>query len=342
MRFFNIDVHVSVIKDIETIFRSFGHKIDSLSLSSHSWVFGEEAKRPEIITSDNWKMIDDDMVDRFYDFYKGKLDDYDGFVVTYPPVFSKLYERFNKPIIVVCATRYEFPYTNDVDKWKDFNAYLENNKNIILVSNNLFDKKYTELFVNREVKLIESLCSYTNFNYAPTKKESVLYSKVHTPPVEGLVNKSMLGRVSWQELFSYRSIVHMPYNASTMSIFEQYYANVPIIFPSIDLASKLLRQNVPIFSEISFRQILSLRPDSLFNNKKDINDYKNIDNVIEWIKLSDFYRFPHITYFDSFEELKYRINEDYSFLSLEMKDYNLSRQSQIYQDWREILDGLKS
>ena len=36
--------------------------------------------------------------------------DYDGFVVTHSPVLCRLFERFNKPIILVNSCRYDQPY----------------------------------------------------------------------------------------------------------------------------------------------------------------------------------------------------------------------------------------
>ena len=61
MKFFNIDLHISVVEDIKTIFSSFNHTIDCFSLSSHDWVFNRTPTRPSIITPENWKNIDDEM-----------------------------------------------------------------------------------------------------------------------------------------------------------------------------------------------------------------------------------------------------------------------------------------
>jgi hypothetical protein len=177
MKFFNIDLHVSVIEDIKTIFSNFNHTIDCFSLSSHDWVFNRTPTRPSVITPENWTNIDDEMCERFYQHYKDILNKYDGFVVTHTPVFAKLYEKFNKPIIVIASTRYEYPYTFNKEKWASLNLYLKNNKNVILISNNRFDKKYCELFLNKEVKLIESYCEYTNEKYTGTKEQLVLFTK---------------------------------------------------------------------------------------------------------------------------------------------------------------------
>ena len=339
MKFFNIDLHVSVINDIKTIFNALGHEVDSLSLSSHDWVF-KSSEPPEIINKNNWMNLDDELIDKFYLYYKNKLINYDGFIVTHTPFFCKLYEKFNKPIIVVSSTRYEYPYTNNKEKWIDLNNTLIKNKNIIVLSNNLFDKTYCELFLNKEIKLIESLCSYTNAKYKPSKNNSVLYSKIPIN-IDGCINKSNLSKITWQELYSYKSIVHIPYNVSTMSIFEQYYANVPLILPSLEFTKKMLGNNVPIFSEISYRKVMGLNADNILNVKNDPNKFDDINNLYEWIKLSDFYKFKNIITFESFQELNDILKRDHQNISFKMQIENYDREEIIFSSWKSLLKDIK-
>ena len=105
MKFFNIDLHISVIEDIKTIFNDLGHQVDSKCISSHTWVLGRSVDKVDIIGQNNWANICPKMCDDFYERYKDELSEYDGFIVTHTPSFSLLYERFNKPIITVASTR---------------------------------------------------------------------------------------------------------------------------------------------------------------------------------------------------------------------------------------------
>ena len=38
----------------------------------------------------------------------------------------------------------------------------------------------------------------------------------------------------WQEVADYKGVIHIPYNASTMSLFEQYASNIPLFFPTLE------------------------------------------------------------------------------------------------------------
>lgn len=275
MKFFNIDCHISVIADIKNIFEGLGHTVDHWSLSGHKWVFGLPPCRSEVITEDNWKSIDEAMVDKFYKEHSAELDQYDAFICCYPPCFLKLFERFNKPIIVVAATRYDFPFCNDVGRLNWLEDSLNNNKNLILVANNLFDKKYCEHFLSSKWEHIPSLCAYTSSTWANTNPTSVVFSKFAVD-IPNCIHQSRLGSYKWEDLYSHKSILHFPYNASTMSIFEQSYAGVPLFFPSIDFALALLQTGFPIFSEIVFPNSRPERQASNFLTR-------------EWLELSDFY-----------------------------------------------------
>ena len=54
MKFFNLDMHISVIEDIKHIFHDLGHQVDSVCMSGHSWVFGRERESLPPITHENW------------------------------------------------------------------------------------------------------------------------------------------------------------------------------------------------------------------------------------------------------------------------------------------------
>ena len=274
MTFFNIDCHVSVISDIINIFTTLGHKVDHWSLSGHNWIFNFNECKSSIINKNNWKNINEEMVDNFYIFHKNELDKYDAFICCYPPIFLKLFEKFNKPIIVIAATRYDHPVIDDNHRLAWLEDSLNNNKNLILIANNEFDKKYCEKFLKKEWLHIPSLCDYTNEKYNKTKDQSIIFSKFSVD--SNYIHQSQLGKYSWKDLFSYEKIIHFPYNASTMSIFEQYNAGVPLLFPSLDFALKLIDSGVGLFSEIVFKNKNLNRQPNFFLNK-------------EWLAYSDFY-----------------------------------------------------
>lgn len=316
MKFFNIDCHISVVADIKNIFEDLGHNVDHWSLSGHKWVFGLPPCPSSVITEDNWKSLDEAMVDRFYKEHASELDQYDAFICGYPPCFLKLFERFNKPIIVVAATRYDFPFCYDPDRLNWLEDSLNNNKNLILVANNHFDKNYCEHFLSSKWEHIPSLCAYTGAAWSNSNVESVVFSKFSID-IANCIHQSLLKSYRWEDLYGYKSILHFPYNVSTMSIFEQSYAGVPLLFPSLDFAMQLLQAGFPIFSEIVFPNQHLERQAPIFLTR-------------EWLELSDFYcGVIDVNYFDD----SMSISE--SQISAPAKNKDL-----VYSKWSTILEKL--
>lgn len=277
MKFFNIDCHVSVISDIKNIFEDLGHVVNSWSLSGHRWVFNLPECKSTVINSTNWMSLNEKMVEDFFIRHGEELDSYDAFICTHHIHFLKLFEKFNKPIIVIASTRYDYPFINHPEKLNWLEDSLINNTNIIRVANNEFDKKYCEKFLGNTWEWIPSLCDYTNAKYKPKLDKSVLFCKFDIQRDKTkTIHQNELGKYTWSDLYSYDSIIHLPYNVSTMSIFEQYQAGVPLNFPSMDFALRLISTGVSLFSEIVFPNNLPERQSINFLNK-------------EWLSYSDFY-----------------------------------------------------
>lgn len=322
MKFFNIDLHISVIEDIKHIFKKFGHEVTSWNLSGHNWVFGREPATIDIIDQRTWKYIDQNMCDKFYERYKDELSLYDGFIACYPPVFALLYERFNKPIFTIAATRYEYPYSNNASKlaWLDNKLrYMIDIGQIVPIANNKYDKFYCEYFLDREFTHIPSLCNYTSAKYEGIKDPIVSGRS----SINGFNHITSLGKFTWADLYSHKAIIHIPYNVSIMSIFEQYAANVPLFFPTIDFGKRLQGY----LSELFFM------PNVRFTT--ELTNYN-------LIRLADFYDkewMPHVIYYDSIESLTSQINNlQFDNISSNIEKSNVKRGHKISKLWENMIN----
>ena len=359
MKIFNLDCHVSVIADLKKIFKDLGHDVTSWSISSANWIFGNQVANVDIINQDilsngkpRWWSLDKKMADDFYERYKDELSEYDAFLCTYPPAFSLIYEKFKKPIIIQVPIRYEVPFQTNSEKWNYFNEYLRDgidNGMIIPVANSEYDKRYFEFFVQRDCKLIPNICEYTNSKYNPTKSQFLYSGRLPMKfDTNFIIDKSSLGRFEWSDIYSYKGIIILPYNCSTMSIFEYYTANFPIFCPSYNLMLDLFSKYPGhVLSEISWNPITGMKPGSLIecDINNDPNRYDNLEIMSNWIKYSDFYNqewMPHIIYFDSFDELSLQLKEtNLQEVSKNMEEFNLVRKDKIYSEWGNILNNIK-
>lgn len=390
LRFFNLDLHISVIADLKYIFEHLGHEVVDWSISGHTWVFGRKRDQVEVVNQSTWLGLDQTMCDDFYRRYREVLAGFDAFIVTHNASFALLYEKTGKPIIVDNTTRYENPFTTSLEKWQWLNDYLTrevDNGRITIVSNNRGDEYYLRHFTGIASQVIPNLCMYTKAQYRGHQNAFILVSRIQPallhrriqrvlnwahavmprmadrlfayfqekrqPLIRSkflhqlLLNKTdaLKDGFSWQFFYDFKGIIHIPYQVSTMSIFEQYSANVPLFFPSKKFLFELHTQFPDkVLSDLSFYQVHRLNTSSLAPD--DPNNIANDEIVKRWIDLADYYdelNMPYVQYFDSFEHLESLLREvDCREISEKMRAFNQQRIDQVFRDWEKILTQVAS
>jgi hypothetical protein len=337
MKFFNIDMHISIIHDIKTLLPELGHDINSLCMSGHTWVNNEQKQETDIINSHNFKEINQEICDKFYERYKDTLDDYDAFIHSYPPAFAFLFEKFNKPIYTIACTRYEFPCgsgpTASLERLNWLNKKLLSGYEkgqIKLIANNLYDKKYCEQLCGGEWKFIPSVCKYVEHLTCNGKSNKIILWDRTNDDLRKIFNHKKINFdftiskvYDRTRLVEFSGIIHIPYNVSIMSAFEHYAMGIPIFVPSYSLLMEWKKQGKNVLSELSFSNNIN-------NNYND-----------EWIKLSDWYdveNMPHVMIFESIEHLNYLIDTyDQKQITENMKKFHKIKKEKVLKLWEEII-----
>jgi hypothetical protein len=261
-----------------------------------------------------------------------------------------LYKNFNKPIIINAPIRYEHPLSFNPIEWEIFNEFIQTGVDkgtLKFLANNLYDKHYAEGFINRDVTYIPSLCTLGE-EYTANKNKFILFSRAPIKINPNIVHKNegLPGKYSYKDLLSFRAIIHIPYQVSTMSLFEHYSSNIPILFPAQEFLLELIVTDTKSFNEISWNQYFNGPSKSMlpFKGELDPNDYKNKEVLKHWIKYSDYYNsdwMPYITYFDSFENLS-QITESFDAekISNQMATFNIQRKEKIIHLWSKTLKDI--
>jgi hypothetical protein len=355
MKFFNVDLHISVIEDIKYILEGLGHSVTNWSISGHTWVFNRQPARVDVINASNWESITPEMCDQFYARYRTELSGYDAFIVTHTPSFAMLFEKFCKPIVIVASTRYEAPFTDKPALWEVLNEFIRKNVQsgrVIPIANNKYDAAYAHYFTGVEWLHIPSLCAYTKSQYLPQKREFLFSSRLEhgaMPAMGGMVGKHavLCPGYKWPELAAYRGIVHIPHNVSTMTIFENYTSNIPMFFPTQKCMRELrLAHPGHVLCEMSWAQVRGLAPRSpVRSDVDDPNNYRDIEVFARWLTMADFYDsrwMPHLTYFDSYDELAVQLGRvDTAAVSQRMRETNCWRQGEIHRLWTDVIKQLR-
>ncbi len=336
IRLFNLDLHISVIEDIKDICtRLFGEHIEitNWSISGHNWVFGKPTPSVDIINAQTWHTISPAMITAFQTRYGEMLKTYDGFIVTHTPVFALLYESFGKPILMVNSCRYEQPYcwTRDVGAWDSLNTKLHSmwsRGQLVAVSNNKADQEYLRVGTGIQSLHIPSLCLYTKItDAAPVRPEAVVYGdRDFFPPCDGLVAKPKNG-YSWADLYAYKAIVHVPYEMSTMSLFEQYSAGVPLFLPSPEFYWKCIQDG-------------SMRLGSIYTQTAPAHLTDVLRNAGFWLARADYYdaeNFKGVYFYESREDLVAKITAFRDTGRDERRAWIRKRREKVLGDWSALL-----
>jgi hypothetical protein len=330
MRLFNLDMHISIVHDIKHIFQNLNHTVESVNLSGHTWVNGEKQGKIKVVNARNWKTIDQDMCDRFYRKYKNKLNHYDGFVHSYPPAFALLFEKFEKPIITIACTRFDYPVQADRLNWLVNGLQrLHRNGQLIPIANNLLDKHYCDDWFGFEWRHISSLCDYMETKYRPEKNKFITWQRVEDKPIRSeLVDYSFSIKEQYDrsEISKYLGVVHIPYNLSIMSAFEHYIQAIPLFFPSQK------------FQEILFRDSQNMLGEILFPNSP-LTFSPNLIKLADWYDSSNM---RHVSFFESFDHLSELLHSSkLGDISESMSMHNKIRKVNVYSKWREVLEEIK-
>jgi hypothetical protein len=318
-RVFNLDLHISIIKDLERGALPLGLSVTNWSISGANRVFRKALWTPDpvkVINASTWQHLNQDMIKDFRRNYRAFLESFDGFIATYPPAFAQIYEGLGKPILAVAGTRYEWPLTLDREKWNGFDDYLRNSTEsgeLIMVANNLGDADYLKFHTGVTPRYVPSLCDYTGQTWDGILSEYLVIAR--SPElineIRAVTNnlwvdsKSVLGKnYSWSDLAKGKALFVVPYNISTMTLFEVATMGVPVVVPSPILLNELRQKFPGVLSELSFMEMNSMDVSEL--GADNPNNFLSKNYLGWWIERADFYNttlMPNVHVIDRLEEL---------------------------------------
>lgn len=324
-----MDLHISVVADFKTACPDV--EVVDWCLSGHAWVMKRNQDYPEHINPATWKNLNPDMIKKFQEKYDPFLKTFDGFIVGFCSAFAMIYEKYNKPIIMLNAVRYDIPFcwTKDMAMllhWKECLDRLNRHGLLTIVSNNRADQLYTKLGCGLDSTYIPSLCLYTNTQYNPTKQTFLCYGGSFPDHPLMTQKKDLPHPHQWSDITSFRGIINHPYEVSLMSCFEHFTAGCPLFFPS-----KAYWKSNPGIQSLT-----------AYWDKQLPSEFMPLSTPQDWIELADMYtafQSPNTHYFDSTEHL-FKLLENFTYV-----DDRVFRQTHIQhvkREWQTILQRLVS
>jgi hypothetical protein len=318
-KIFNLDLHISVINDLRVELAEREVNLKSWSISgsnTHTRKVFKISDPTDVITGATWKDLDQQLISDFGRRYKKFLSSCDGFVVTHTPVFAQLYEQFKKPTLVIASTRYEAPFSNIQECWNSLNHFILNeikDERMLLSANNLGDVDYVKYFLGTIPDYTPSVCDYTKYTWRCGGHKRLVMCR--DPNLVNHISKETNGswesfreimgsKYSWKDFDYVKEILVIPYNISTMSLFEFATAGIPVVVPSKKLLLQLILDFPTILDEISYFQVNNHDVTNLSPNNP--NNYKSANFFSWWLDRADFYNpslMPNVRVIDSLRDL---------------------------------------
>ena len=181
---------------------------------------------------------------------------------------------------------------------------------------------YYKYFTESTAAYLPSLCDYTKAEWVQGGNQKVIFSRDERIAAEvslktdcaWLSPQMAFGKAySWKTLSQVEEVLVIPYNISTMTLFELATLGIPVSIPSAQFLETLMLRFEGILSELSFFTVLQLSLEELDEANPNRIDLKEIREW--WIRYADFYNaelMPNVRLIDSFEDL----NTPHPFLLL--------------------------
>ena len=351
---FSLNAHVSVIADLEVELRRHPRcKVVVWNVSNHNFVFRRIFREPDpvrFLGPRVWPDLSASRRRNFLSKYGKFLRNFDGFIVTHPISFVQLFLDLQKPVLAVAATRFEYPHTAFPRRWDDLVAYLRKglHQNLLtLVANNAGDADYVGKFVQRPIQVVPSVCDYIDntgagepFRYPIFAKSEaltkILKSELGAP---WDARERALGRAhTWAKIRECAAVIYIPFNTSTMTLFEFATLGIPVLIPDRSLLKQLARDHDGVLSELLFPG-LGLPQGSSGLGRWPATNPEHADHIDWWLDRADFYNselMPNVLTFTSTTDDVFQTDfEDYR---LQLQDKVFERNSLMIKQRQFLID----
>ena len=273
----------------------------------------------------------------------------------------ELFMPLKKRLFVIASTRYELgrESASEWEKWNENLVQIAKEPGNLVAANNLYDCKYIEYFTGIKPVLLPSWIKMDESDIYTGMSEDILIAPIHTSNAEKIETKlksistrfrsigEKYGHYTFSQLAENSAIIHIPYQVSIMSLFEQYAMGIPILAPTPAFLWEL-HEKLDVMNERTWEQIrMGRRPSGspITGLKKrqhgghDPNNDTDREAFLHWIQYGDFYQWPHIIHFNSWKDLRRKLEEtDFEVVSDEMLGFVKRAIDKTSAEWTKILD----
>ena len=333
----HLSFHTGCIREIEAIAQAVNVNLTSLFIPDL------QPKEFDGITTGNALYnISHDRAQNIWNKHKDYFNQFDAIITSDTAPLSRIFLQngYEKPLIIWVCNRFDYTDHGSLDcDFPDEEYYqlfqeAQSKKNVFVVPYTSFEALYAAqkniIFNHEPIKPIGILPS-TKTSYIPSNIDRS--TTFFIPPY--LNDASMktsekcaqLGIITYHgkyngpnDLQGFKGIIHMPYAWSNLAFFENMQQGIPYFIPSITFMMQNINEGTMWWATGNY--------------------FKENYHLAEWY--NDEYK-DIITYFDSWEDLKDKINSiNFKTLQSKIKKYAKLHSAKIINQWRDIITQINS
>ena len=367
--FWSQDYDAASVLNLKLFFKTRGVQIIDKSLSSKCSKLKNCGANLKVVNASNGLTLSRGMIAEFYKAYRNspEMDQSDAYICINPMSMCELFEPFKKPMVMIANSRYDMG-RDHLDSWHRWNSKLfefSKQSQHVIAATNYYDVLYTRYYTGVTPLYLPQHCGYvhkrytpkyTSFLLAPVKnihfKSSFLrtvkkYQKLYNVtllPVEDIYRPYKLSHV-----ISYRAMVFIPSKVSQLRFTEIYRTDTPLFVPSYSLLCQWQEQYRLVRHKVTARGKWAESSNESqidgMQNVPDPNNESDMRSIKYWMKRLDVYNVPHITYFNSIEDLVNLLARTtprwLNAVSVAMADANRQIKLDIEKKWDKIFSNIE-
>ena len=342
LTFLTIDLHDGTRMDMPSVLANLGHKVilagPKGTYMPHPVIDQEEGISVYETLSDTVKKYTSDltqltevMVETNFQFYKNDshISSVDAFICSSPASICELWMPFNKTIIFVPAHRYNLGRCTK-EEYNRLNEHLyslasSNNPYNVIAALSRYDEEYLRHYTGLSVAPLYSYSGfYTSENpYKPTRSEIIAVThkwdnrfKTEIKEFNVVDVYTLYKKYELSDLVSHRAIVYIAYSVMSYKLTEFYSLSIPLFMPSMKFYRNIRNFGADRSSLSKYHckapqldDHMKPHPSSIHPYSPNVEGSKDWEAEYYWLQFSDFFSWPHITYFDDFKDLEQKLQQ---------------------------------
>ena len=374
LTFWTSDLHNGTRMDMPSVLGNFGHRV---ILAGHK---GRQVPHPvlkqvkeiSVYTrlSNTIKTfrtpstaLTESMVEENFEFYKNdeQISLVDAFICSFPASMCEMWMPFNKTIIFAPAHRYNLGRCTK-GEFLRLNEHLSAlassvNPHHVIAALSHYDEEYLRHYTGLSVA---PLYSYSGFytlghRYNPTRPEILVFGwddrfREEITEFKLVYTHKLYRRYELSDLVSHRAIVYRAYSVMSYKLTEFYSLAIPLFMPSMKFYQKVhsfgkdrSSLSAPYCKNPRMDKNMKPHPSSIHPYSPNIQGKNDLEAEYYWLQFSDFYYWPHITYFDNFTDLELKLKQaDFNKIHMLMVQEVERKKAALLDTWCKVLKRVQT